>query len=289
MTSVAVKTTKYVSSRRPCKVCGGIDGCSYLDDGLLICRRRQGNQPGFRCLGRSKNNPEWTLYRRADDPNTASARTPPMRQSTFFSRPETPATDDAQNFPLLAKELAGNLTVELKERLAKSLGLPVEALKALPLIGWCPRQRCYTFPEVDPTGKVVGILLRWPSGRKRVMAGGKRGLTIPVGWEFAPGPVRVVEGPTDVLALAWIGRPVIGRPSSMAGGSQLIALLNGFDVVVVGENDEKPDGSWPGKNGAEFICKRLREGGIQAEVRMPPDGFKDAREWVVQRLRCQGV
>jgi hypothetical protein len=67
----------------------------------------------------------------------------------------------------------------------------------------------------------------------------------------------------------------------------LIELLSGIDrdVVVVGENDRKEDGSWPGKTGAEFISKKLNAAGIHASVKFPPANYKDARDWVISQLK----
>jgi hypothetical protein len=50
--------------------------------------------------------------------------------------------------------------------------------------------------------------------------------------------------------------------------------------VVLGENDRKPDGRWPGREGAERVAARLRAGGVPALVRLPPPGAKDLRELV---------
>jgi len=55
---------KSVSRAHPCALCGGIDGCSTGADGLILCRRRQGDEVGFICLGPAKGDPQWTTYRR---------------------------------------------------------------------------------------------------------------------------------------------------------------------------------------------------------------------------------
>ncbi|WP_171475045.1 hypothetical protein [Frigoriglobus tundricola] len=51
------------------------------------------------------------------------------------------------------------------------------------------------------------------------MPGSKRGLTLPTGWRDRPGPVFVVEGPTDAAALTAAGLAAVGRPSNAGGGS----------------------------------------------------------------------
>ena len=62
---VAAKFVR-VSKSRPCPVCEGDHKCSFTEDGLFLCGRLSGEQPGFTCLGPSKN-PTWTMYRNADD------------------------------------------------------------------------------------------------------------------------------------------------------------------------------------------------------------------------------
>jgi putative DNA primase/helicase len=71
MTATAT-TRKTVSKARPCALCAGVDGCSTEADvpggGLLMCRRRKGEQLGFVYLGQATGDPQFALYRREDDP-----------------------------------------------------------------------------------------------------------------------------------------------------------------------------------------------------------------------------
>jgi predicted DNA-binding transcriptional regulator AlpA len=51
--------------------------------------------------------------------------------------------------------------------------------------------------------------------------------------------------------------------------------------VVVVENDEKPDGTWPGRDGAERVAGRLSEAlGRPVLVTYLPAGFKDVRAFL---------
>ncbi|HEY1379823.1 MAG TPA: AAA family ATPase [Gemmataceae bacterium] len=84
MTASATNGTSFRSATaaRPCPVCDGKDGCSEKSDGLILCRRRQGQQPGFRCLGPAKGDPAWTCYRREGDPGpdrSANGRSVPIQ------------------------------------------------------------------------------------------------------------------------------------------------------------------------------------------------------------------
>ena len=112
------------------------------------------------------------------------------------------------------------------------------------------------------------------------MRGGRRGLFLPSNWQALPGPVRIPEGASDVLALAFIGIPCVGRPSAMAGADMLADLLRNEDrpIVVIGENDAKPDGRWPGREGALWMQTRLGEllPGRAVSMKLPPPEHKDA-------------
>jgi putative DNA primase/helicase len=194
----------------------------------------------------------------------------------------------AKNWQAAAQEFAAHLDAGRRAGLAEQLGLPAEALDLLPLLGFRaddPRKPCYTFPECTETGTVIGLNRRYLDGSKQMMPGGKRGLTLPAGWRHQPGPLLVAEGPTDTLALAAAGRCAVGRPSNTGGVPLLAALLRdwprGRDILVVGENDRKPDGSWPGRDGAELTARQLAAR-LNRPVRwaLPPEGAKDARAWL---------
>ena len=221
-----------VSADRPCPVCGRPDWCLVAPDGAAaICARVESPK---RC-----GDAGW-LHRLVEPDRPA-----PDPKPTFG-----PGRDWAAE----AARFAAALTPDLRDKLAGVLRLPAEALDALPLVGFDPGGPCATFPEVDAAGAVVGILRRFKGGLKKAMAGGRRGLAVPDGWRDRPGPVFVVEGPTDVLSMTAAGLSCVGRPSN-SGGTKLLAglladLTKDREVVVVGENDEK-GGEWPGKAGAE--------------------------------------
>src|SRR5262249_29942370 len=155
-------------------------------------------------------------------------------------------------------------------------------------VGWCRSEAVWTFPERDAGGRVVGILRRYPNGDKLQMAGGKRGLHLPVGWRDRAGPVFVVEGPSDVLTLHRLGLAVVGRPSN-SGGAELLATLfkdlpTDRPIVVVAENDPKDTGEWPGLKGAHSISNKLTADlGREVKWVLPQGGAKDMREWVLRQ------
>jgi hypothetical protein len=200
----------------------------------------------------------------------------------------------------MAARFAEQLTDDARRELAVSLRLPVEVLGEIPHLGWWPDHKtgetlapCWTVPEVDSTGGVVGIGRRFrepvsinggkPTNKASL---GPRGLVVPSGWKERPGPLLTVEGASDVLALAAAGVAAIGRPSNESGAELLAGLLADLPaartVIVLAENDgPKPDGSWPGKTGADKVAGVLAAKlGRSVPVAFPPAGAKDAREWV---------
>src|SRR5262249_37217076 len=146
------------------------------------------------------------------------------------------------------------------------------------------------FPERDAAGRLIGILKRLPDGQKRMHPGSRRGLTMPGGWADEEGPLFLVEGPSDTLALVACGLSALGRSSNAGGAEHLVPLLARLSrprpVVVVGENDAKPDGSWPGRDGAKRLAASLATGLDRiVHVTLPPPEYKDVREWIVDRYR----
>jgi hypothetical protein len=180
-----------VSRAVPCLVCNGTRRCVYSTDGLLMCRYRKGPQPGFRDFGQARGDPGWSLYRALDDRNYTAAS----------SAANQPALND---IPGLAYRLAGRITEAERQDLAQRLKLPTHSLDALATIGYDPQEHCWTFPERDAKEHIVGLVRRYGDGRKKSAVGSRRGLTIPEEWHKVPGPILIVEGASDVLALCWL-------------------------------------------------------------------------------------
>ena len=186
--------------------------------------------------------------------------------------------------------------------LSKKLGVSLESLLALQVgIGfdsWDQREYA-SFPARDGSGKVVGITRRYDDGVKKTLAGTSNSgvFMVEKWWEF-PGPVMVVEGASDVAALFTNRFPGLGRPSCIGGAEVLAQLLarraRGRQVIVVGENDRKPEKvgkvetcpkdcpgcswCWPGRYGAESVAVKLKERGFLVYWGMPPSA-KDMRAW----------
>jgi hypothetical protein len=152
----------------------------------------------------------------------------------------------------------------------------VDSLRRLQ-IGWADDYRAWSFPMMNVLGDVLGIRLRGPDGRKFAVKGGKEGLFIPSTAEGEPGALLICEGPTDTAALLDMGfRNVVGRPSCSGGTKLLVELVRRRvppEVVIVSDGDK------PGRRGAWNLGSVL-VGYAPVRIITPPEGLKDARDWL---------
>lgn len=172
------------------------------------------------------------------------------------------------------------------QSLADNLGVHVSMLTEFRL-GWsCDSNgEFWAIPETNLDGQTIGIMRRYYDGTKLAYHGSSRGLIVPPYWNHREGPVFIVEGFSDAVVLNACGVSTIGRPSA-SGGSPLLALfIDGLQrqAIVVGENDQKQDGSWPGWNGAVTVSQKLTDYiNRSVPVLLPPSGFKDVRSLYLQ-------
>lgn len=128
---------------------------------------------------------------------------------------------------------------------------------------------------------MTAINVRRLDGSKRVGPGQKRGLIVPKHLAELPDPVLIVEGPSDVCACLTMGLTAVGRPNNAGGGELLAELLRDRDVLLVGENDQKPNGLWPGRDGAALVALTLaRAWGRGVRWALPPTS-KDIRAFLL--------
>lgn len=253
----------------PCPVCGtGSKGCSATTEGLYFCRGEPNDPNEWRQVA---DNGTFVSYRKFDRSNTRSEHKPGPKGNPGPSKDWAAETE----------RFAG-LTDPSRQQLADCLRLPADALAAL-RVGW--DGAAWTFPECDGGGRIVGISRRYPDGKKSFHKGGERGLTLPAEWNDRRSTLFVVEGPSDVLAMSHAGLYCVGRPSNTGWADPLAVLLKGWPkgrgLVVVGENDRKPDGSWPGRDGAVKVAAALAAKlGRPVPFAFPPSGVKDVREWL---------
>lgn len=292
-----------VTSDRPCKVCGKPDYCLYRADGKRsICGRVE---------SRTRAGDAGYLHIHEDDPFPAGGSNGRHRrtatasaQAAATARPSrqlAPAHDWAAD----TIRYAANITADHKAHLAATFHIPVEALAAFPFTGVCEivsSLPVFTFPEQTGGGVICGITKRYPRGTgptidgkqtdKPAFPGARRGLTVPAGWKDSPAaaPLFVVEGTSDTITLTAAGLAAIGRPGNDKGAADLIELLHDFPpgrpIVVVGENDRKATGDWPGMRGMKIVADHLARGLRRTVLTaLPPDDAKDARDWFAHPAR----
>jgi hypothetical protein len=267
-----VKTKRtYATKTNPCPVCNRDHKCSIGDDRSIFCGRTFTDSPGFKFMGKTACE-TWGMFRAADDPALGRR-----------DEPRGPAADlsalDAKPWTSIFAQQEAAMTATLRGKLAAALKLPAWAVCGA---GWIAGESCWTFPERDAGGRIIGINRRYRDGSKMVIGGGNRGLTILNGWDRA-GTIFLPEGASDTLTLAAMGLSALGRPSNTGGVKLLAELLRGFHdrpVIVLGEHDAKPDGKWPGREGATSTAARLTAAlGRPVAWALPANGSKDIRAW----------
>ena len=92
-------------------------------------------------------------------------------------------------------------------------------------------------------------------------------------------PVLVVEGASDVCAAYDLGFTAVGKPSASSKSKELVELLSGHRVVILGEND-----AGAGREGMEQTFAQLQKACPGLTKMMPPEGVKDLRQWLAKGL-----
>lgn len=282
-----------------CPICGHKGWCGLSDEDLILCKRPPSppEVPGYIYKGLAKDGTT-AMYVEAGKERRQVGGPPPAPRAQANQPSASPGALEAAHAAAVAA-----LTPELRSALVAELGLPEAILSEL-AIGWSDTARhhadreivgAYIFPEHDGQGRLIGVSYRFPAakvagltdgdgkplGNKSSPTGYKRGLTLPLAWREMPDPTLIVEGPTDALAARALGLSAIGRPSNHGGVDFVAQLCRHRRIIIVGENDRKPDGRWPGKEGAEAVARRLEaQWQRPVPVAYPPEGMKDLRDWV---------
>jgi hypothetical protein len=189
--------------------------------------------------------------------------------------------------------------------LAGMLGVHPDSLRCLEL-GYVPETEDepehWLFPERDDKGIVIGLMRRYLNGKKKRMAGARSGLSFDPS-QTTSDVLLIVEGHSDVAAAFTMGLYAVGRPNNLGGAELLSPLIvkkqetRDVLVVVLGENDKKENGLWPGREGAlrvaEQLSRLLRQ---RIAWTMPPDNVKDLRKWlsvaspnVLNKKECHAI
>ena len=258
------------AGRHPCPVCGEhTKGCSVTEDGLHFCRGEPVQGSAWKRLGERDG---FGLYRGVGD-----NRTGPRGSDA------TPAPP--QDWGAVANDFVTTLTSKRKYHLAEALQLPPTAFDTFPLIGYDKSRHRFTIPEVDASGKIIGISWRDSDGKKGVLAGGNRGVILPTDWRERDDTIYIDEGASDTIGMTAAGLCAIGVPSAGACAEVVVELLRsvpGQNVVVVGDNDNA------GRTGAKKLADQLSK-----ELNRPiaavatPGGYKDVRAWLIAPERSE--
>ena len=289
----------YYNAANPCPVCGtGTKNCRLGNDGeLQLCRLppdRHADSERWHEIPKKNPANEWRQFIPRDvqeqrDVDWRRGNTPPRPRMT--NKTEKPPIDWNAKADGYARRFLAEK--QYQQMLAERLRLPVKSIAAVSGIGCFDTQKdgtVFTFPEFDGAESIIGIIRRFPNGDKIAIAQSSRGLSLPDMWKAGDGPIFIVEGPSDTIAMSHAGLCCVGRPSAILGAEQLAELLKDWPkdrpIIVVGEYDRKDDGSWPGKTGAETVARKLSNSlNRSVNITFPPDGSKDARDWLTHQNR----
>lgn len=257
-----------VSRQDPCPICGKPDNCTVSRDGEMVwCGRVEDGSI-------SQNAGGQFLHRLDGNSRPANLN---------HTLPPRPKRSPRRDWRAIAKQYFQD-GGEARQKLAIDLGVGSLALEKLG-VGWNSNGNHWSFPERDANRKFIGINARYVNGSKKRLLGSNAGLTYADDWDAGTGPILLCEGGSDTAALMSIELNAVGRPSNTGGVALLTDLLcdlpSDREIIVLGERDEKPDGRWPGREGAIGTATQLSER-LDRTVTwaLPPDEGKDARGWL---------
>ncbi len=290
----------------PCVICGRPDnGCSDNPSKVMKhCRGHREDSPpiGWRYVGEDKTSaamfvPDYGHETHYNDPalkaqleenkrKRQANREAKRNRSDSTSSVTFPKDDPLPTFDRVHKNKRP-MTPKERDWIADHLRLPKGIFDLLGVM-YLPRENyhdpAFVFPERDAARNVIGYSLRYLNGKK--INCGRRGLSIPTDWDPSKGGLLVLcEGASDTLALRAMNINAIGRPSNMGGVDILAELLrpvsSKWAIVMLGENDLKPTGKWPGRDGAEDSAQKLADYlRLPIHVSMPPADIKDVRDFI---------
>jgi len=248
--------------KHQCPICGKADWCCWLSTGEVFwCQRVSGGEvAGFKRGRTSETNGGTSWYPTVEPPVV------PIFESRPEIKPALIKWDDINN------ECRAAITDDQLAKLEDSLGVGIDTLDGFG-VGWSRHWRAFTFPMRHAiTERIIGIRTRTLDGRKFALTGSRQGYFISPKMKRER-LVYVVEGPTDAAAMRSLGIEVVGRASCLHQSGDLRERLRGRRVIVISDNDDA------GEIGATKLANYL-EGFAAAWVISPPDGLKDAREWI---------
>jgi hypothetical protein len=293
----------YARSSRPCRLCHGITDCRESLAGTLHCRRTSIDYPPPGFLYVKTDAAGFPVFVELDGRgNTEASKRLAIAEHINSGKPSQRSrrSQPISKFATICTE-AQPLTDAQRQWFAARHYVAPDAIDQLRYVTWRDRgDLVFVTPECNGTRDVVGCNIRTQAGVKRTHGRGgpgpDRGLFIPAGdgWRPRDGePLIVVEGATCTLAWLTMGRGVIGRPNDKGGMEYLADFLRAEHytgpVLIVGENDRKDDGSWPGLTGAEHCALKLAKlCDNEVGYSLPPAGHKDSREYLRAAILAHG-
>lgn len=253
-----------VKKESPCPICKKPDYCGISGDGcVVICMRVESSRP--------TKNGGW-LHRLTDQEPTRPRSCTVKTQS-----------DTSPEIPLLAEKYWQAMNARRYLCLSGILGVSAKSLKRL-CVGW--DGKAYTFPMFDADGNIIGIRRRFSYGCKVCVTGSQNGLFLPDGLT-GQSPLLIVEGNSDAAAGLDLGFDTLGRPSCSGGVDlirQFIRKHHYSLIVIIPDNDNKPDGTNPGKSGGLRLGVALRIYCRDVRIALPPAEYNDLRCWLAAGL-----
>jgi hypothetical protein len=266
------------------------------EDGLFFCWRTHRDTAQFDYYGDDRIG--FGMFRRVDDgTELPSATVKPIARGNFDRKKTRSSSSNESSVNWQERLRQHRCDTRELTLMAGMLGVHPESLRKLE-VGYVPESEDedghWLFPQKDGAGNIVGLMRRYPNGKKKHMTGSKSGLVYESP-KMALETLLIVEGASDVAAALTMGLNAIGRPSNIGGADLLADFLANFDhervarefvVVILGENDfrvdeQHPQGLWPGRDGAVHVARQLAKyTGRRIAWGMPPEGVKDLREWL---------
>lgn len=249
------------------------DGCTFPQAVELLAARA-----GLLLRGSDQGR---TAHATRPRPTTASGAGEPDFTGFAVSRAQSCTPEELQVHAAamaVPVHVLSNLGCFAAKRMSRKHAIYPDAIGVLPLLA--PMRRSIHGPVRGLRTRVVSPL---PGrGRYGAVPGSRSALFIPDGLA-SDGTLWLAEGFSDTCALLSLGLTAAGRPAADAGDLLVLdirRLAHARDVVLLGDNDEKPDGSWPGRASVDRLASALVGRVCRLRALFPPTGCKDMRDWI---------
>lgn len=269
-----------VTHRCPCPVCGSTNWCAVSEDGDTC--KCMWVPEGSYLTKVDCNGHEYFMHKMKDDfvLPPVSARKPKRSYHELYTIHQK-ALKNRCEAPL-----------ELEKGLARSLGMPMIAMRTIGLgllykadleqAGMYSRDDfVWSMPMRNAKGAIVGFRLRAIDGAKFALSGGTDGI-FRCNHALSYRTMYVLEGPTDTVAALLMGYHAIGRPNNTGGTQDIVdfAVARGTKKVIVVMDSDPETNRMARKQtlrGGNKLIFELSKHAICGKAYYI-DGGKDARE-----------